>query len=93
MLNESGWESICLSFYRDSDDDARQAVGIFEQSQAGETTSSSKDIDNKLLNSIGLSNLSELSPEDLKKCIEIKNSARRQVHIAVILNTFVMLTT
>lgn len=81
-MDEPGWENICLSFYRDSDEDAREAIGIFEQSQANDTPPN-KNV-NKLLDSVGLSNISLLSSEDLKKCIEIKNLARRQVHMEVI---------
>lgn len=100
MIDEQGWEKVCFSFFRDRDEVARQAIESFEYHQAFPATATddkqdaaskkrkSKDSDqvtsNELLNSLGMADPFSLSPEQLKKCIEIKNAARRQVHLEVL---------
>jgi hypothetical protein len=84
IVNEAGWEEVCLLFYRLNDETARQAVEIFEQSQAASSNQAqASTAAHEMLSKIGLSEPSALTPETIKKCVEIKNAARRQVHIEV----------
>jgi len=94
-----GWKEICVRFYLNGDETARDALSAFERGQAAPRTGPNAEqscgqpastLDSEtnlrateLLASVGLTNVASLDTETLSACIASKNAARRESHAVV----------
>jgi hypothetical protein len=86
-IDQAGWRTICLSFFKDGDPVAKEVVAYFDHSQAGLPESHVITMDPELsvealqlISSVGMLHISDITPSDLMLCVSSKNEARREAH-------------